>query len=352
MFVLEARNVHTVFPKALQLLAQNGNQSKSRNGTVIRTTMPVTTIYERPWERVLFWPERDANPFFHLYESLWMLSGRNDLKPLLRYVKTFGSFSDNGETLRGAYGHRWRRHFDTDQLRDIAGRLASNLDDRRSVLAMWDPRTDLRDHDQLKDIPCNLTATFQRHPISGALEMTVFNRSNDIIWGAYGANAVHFAFLQEYLAAWIGCAPGRYYQVSTNWHAYTSVLDSVRGVLRVLDHVYSVPVQIPDPYREETVKVFPMFTPGMNITQLDADIHWILDEADNGFPGTYPRSMVTPFARNVEIILRAHHLYSMHSAPTRFDVALDVLQDADEDMDWVVAAFEWVERRRARWAAK
>ena len=39
---------------------------------------------------------------------------------------------------------------------------------------------------------------------NGRLQMTVHCRSNDIIWGTYGANAVHFSILQEYVAARIG----------------------------------------------------------------------------------------------------------------------------------------------------
>jgi len=50
--------------------------------------------------------------------------------------------------------------------------------------------------------------------------MTVCNRSNDIIWGCYGANAVHFSMLQEYMAALVGVPVGEYRQFSNNFHAY------------------------------------------------------------------------------------------------------------------------------------
>jgi len=59
------------------------------------------------------------------------------------------------------------------------------------------------------------------------LDMTVFNRSNDIIWGCYGANAVHFSMLQEVMAAWVGVPVGCYWQISDNWHAYISSLEKV-----------------------------------------------------------------------------------------------------------------------------
>jgi hypothetical protein len=53
------------------------------------------------------------------------------------------------------------------------------------------------------------------------LNMTVCNRSNDMIWGMLGANAVHFSMLQEYLACRLGLAVGVYNQFTNNLHVYT-----------------------------------------------------------------------------------------------------------------------------------
>jgi len=53
------------------------------------------------------------------------------------------------------------------------------------------------------------------------LDMTVYNRSNDIIWGAYGANVVQFSTLHEYVAAHLFVKVGTYYHVSNSYHVYT-----------------------------------------------------------------------------------------------------------------------------------
>jgi hypothetical protein len=50
--------------------------------------------------------------------------------------------------------------------------------------------------------------------------MTVSNRSNDLIWGTYGANMVHFNLLLTYVAAAVGVPKGYYHQVSSNTHLY------------------------------------------------------------------------------------------------------------------------------------
>jgi hypothetical protein len=76
-----------------------------------------------------------------------------------------------------------------------------------------------------KDRPCNTHAYLRVREVDGVfnslvLDMTVCCRSNDIVLGAYGANAVHFSFLQEYLAAMIGVHVGTYYQISNNYHVY------------------------------------------------------------------------------------------------------------------------------------
>ena len=94
---------------------------------------------------------------------------------------------------------------------------------------MWDAWEDL--DRKGKDVPCNMIATVQRDS-EGALDLTVFCRSNDIIWGCYGANAVHFSFLLEYLARRIGCPVGTYHQVSVNWHAYVDTLEKLRNLPR------------------------------------------------------------------------------------------------------------------------
>jgi hypothetical protein len=187
------------------------------------------TVYDCPTERVLFSAERDANPIFHLAEALWMLAGRNDAAFLNQYVRDFGErFAQPNGTVHGAYGHRWREHFGQDQLDDIVHILKVQPISRQAVLTMWDPEADLAVKG-LKDRPCNTQAYFRIH--GQRLHMTVTCRSNDIFWGAYGANAVHFSILQEYLAARIGVAVGTYYQLSNNFHAYVDELAKRPGTM-------------------------------------------------------------------------------------------------------------------------
>ena len=178
MRIIKTRNVQDALPKGLDLLYGEHYKQDSRNGTVYKAKSPVCTVYDNPEERVMFWTERDANPFFHFMESLWMLEGRNDLAYVKRYNKRMEEYSDDGETLWGAYGYRWIKHFGKNQLDLIVSELRSNPNSRRCVLQMWDASQDLgRD---CKDVPCNTAIYFKVR--EGKLNMTVSNRSNDVIW--------------------------------------------------------------------------------------------------------------------------------------------------------------------------
>lgn len=236
-------------------------RTSSRNGDVLVIEEPVIVTYEKPLQRVLFNLARDCNCFFHLYESLWMLAGRNDVESLAYYNSQMRQFSDDFETLNGAYGYRWRlgtrwhveskldspkvfRYVasdDVDQLKILIGHLKENPNSRRAVLQMWNVEDDLLKIDSSKDVCCNTHIYFSIRKIcyevdtggvnpdgsfiTGGeevrfLDMTVCNRSNDMILGLLGANVVHFSFLQEYMANAIGVEVGVYNQFTNNLHVY------------------------------------------------------------------------------------------------------------------------------------
>lgn len=83
-----------------------------------------------------------------------------------------------------------------------------------------------------KDVCCNLSVMFSLRDSQGVeesfvpmpkyLDMTVTNRSNDLVWGMLGADYVHFTFLQEYMAARLEAEVGLYHHFTNNLHAYES----------------------------------------------------------------------------------------------------------------------------------
>jgi thymidylate synthase len=331
MIVIRARNVHAALHVALNH-PDFTVMRESRNGKVIMFPEPVTTVYQAPLERVVFWKERDANPFFHFYESLWMLGGRNDVASLTRYVPRMKDFSDDGEKFAGAYGYRWRNHFQSgDQLVEIISNLKKNPNDRRQVLQMWDTDFDLRDQEGAKDLPCNTQAMFSVNH-AGALDMLVTNRSNDIILGAYGANAVHFSYLQEYVAWFAGYPVGTYRQVSNNFHAYMNKdLEKLQPLLG------AKPTQ---PYDSTVIRHVPL-TNTADRAEWDAQLGSFLDN-HRAEPG-----MDLFFRKVADPIIRAHALYKADKDLRRFNSIHAVLHTC-KDTAWRAACQQWMLEREAR----
>ena len=219
MTTIKVNNVNDALRLGVDFFQWEGNyrEQDSRNGITLEALEPVITTYSKPWERVLLFPARDANPFFHLIESIWMLGGSQRVGQLSHFNSGMQQFSDNGHTLNGAYGFRWYHQFKgRDQVRALIKVLKSHPESRRAVLQMWDPLVDLGSSS--KDIPCNTNIFFKVR--DNKLQMTVCNRSNDMVWGAYGANAVHMSVLQEYIAKSLDVEIGPYHQISDSFHVY------------------------------------------------------------------------------------------------------------------------------------
>lgn len=213
---ITVRNVNHALPRAVNLLKERGAELPSRNGVVLEYPGMFYTTYLNPCERVLFDPARNAHPYFHFFEALWILAGRDDVQWISFFLKNIAQYSDDGRVFRGAYGKRMRNHFDHDQLPWLISHLKKDPLSRRAVITLFDSNYD---HVDGQDIPCNLACDFLIR--EGALHLTVFNRSNDVLWGAYGANVVQFSTLLELVSNAVGVPVGTYTQVSNSFHVYT-----------------------------------------------------------------------------------------------------------------------------------
>ncbi len=335
MKTITVKNVNIALEAALWHLKVSGVVADSRNGKVLMAPTPVTTCYLKPTERVLFSAMRDANPFFHLMESIWMLAGHNDVAFPNRYASQIAAYSDGGIVLYGAYGHRWRSAFGKDQLSMLIKTLTKNPHTRRAVLAMWDGGRDLwaADADSL-DVPCNTHAYFSA--VHGKLDMTVCCRSNDAVWGAYGANAVHFSMLQQFIAEAVGIPVGVYYQMSNNLHIYIERPDVQRlfvndiGDIRYLpddrynSYTHMEPVQLIQP--QERWEDF----------LIDAEVFLSDPDGDTIFMTEYFNDVVAP----MQI---AHSAYKVGDSAGAYAAACNIAA-----FDWRIACIEWLNRRTNR----
>jgi thymidylate synthase len=340
MQVIQSRNVNDALPKGLDHLEMDGDYRDSRAGRVLEARTPVTTVFQKPDERVLFSEARDANPFFHFLEGLWMLSGANDVETVAFYVKRMETFSDDGKTLWGAYGHRWRSYFHKDQIKMIIEMLQINPDDRRCVLQMWDANKDLKK--QGRDVPCNTNIYFKIK--RNKLFMTVCCRSNDIIWGAYGANAVHMSMLHEFIAGAVGVELGEYYQISDSYHAYCSVYDKLREKIKPLDYyTFKYPLKgYNNEYELDHINPYPIISVAYNtwLKELDTFMYELKRYKHKAYK--LEAHYQEPFFAEVAVpIAKSYALYKEGN----IELAIKETENI-KATDWSLVCDLWLQRRK------
>ncbi len=169
----------------------------------------------------------------------------------------------------------------------------------------------------------------------GKLNMTVSNRSNDVIWGTFGANVVHMCMLQEYIARSLGVSVGTYYQVSDSFHVYTNIFIDMWKKLAEDDafDFYSMRHYI-NPYENRALKPYPLMK--VSKEEWDKDLHKFLQReplGDKKFNDSFFTKVACPLQDALD-------LYKQKE----YDFALSEVQTCSSG-DWATAGFEWIDRR-------
>ena len=320
--------------QALERLSARHVKTDSRNGPVLRFPGLTVTEWVNPTHRISWSPIRDANPFLHYIEAFWMLAGRNDVALVSKLAANMANYSDDGVTLFGAYGWRWRNHFGQDQITKIIDVLKKDPTSRRCVLQMWDGAKELDTGAAGgRDLCCNHAISFD--PCNGVLNMTVSNRSNDLVWGADGANVVHMSILHEYVAHQTGLKLGTYFQASSNLHLYlenpvTQRLCSYEdGTLVVKPEVY------------ETDDSGPQTSLFDDLSATDSDFTAAINVVLNNFMGgSKDVDIGSPSSLNLlSTLCAAFNIYKASGA----NAAHDFLSHSQNP--WAISASKWLTRR-------
>ena len=208
---------------------------------------------------------------------------------------------------------------------------------RQAVCQIWDT-TDI-DRDT-KDKACNMSIVFRIR--NHQLDMVVYNRSNDMIWGAYGANVVQFSMLQEYVAAHLGIRPGTYTQVSNSFHVYTDGPGGkvFRNVVEGFDTGFN-----PYDFVSNTVTMSHLDMPAF-----EHDLKQFFNLYDNyGLEeiGEVKRWKSTYFNRLVLPMLCVYLIHKKHNPMKASYHLLEIRAD-----DWRTAVADWLQTRIDRRKAK
>lgn len=332
MKIFNCINPNITLKDMMRDITEFGKPANSRNGLTISYDEPVCIRHENPVHRVIWLKSRNANPFFHLFEFVWMLAGRNDVATLSAFNANMKLYSDDGETFNAPYGYRLREHFGGDQLRDVIEILKKDPDSRQAVALLWDSN-DLTK--STVDKACNLELVFKLRD-SGKLDMTVFNRSNDLVWGALGANLVHMSLFHEYVATMLSVGMGAYEQISNCMHVY---IDGRPG------DIYREIISQHD--EDEEHDVYPCdSSPSMK--DIDEDIEELFYHIGNcntvidmasGFMQSYRSEFFE------KLFIPMMHVYLFHKLK-RDDVAMQILVRSEIPEDWYKASYNWLDLRR------
>lgn len=219
------RNISFATVESMAEVLQSGVDINVR-GERTRELVNWTASVDRPFERYLFLPRRLNNVFAQFAESMWVISGRNDVAWLSRYLPRAIDYSDDGQTWRGAYGPRLRCwDGKVDQVNEVRQLLLEDVNSRRAVMTLYDPAVDFV---KSKDIPCNNWLSWIAR--DGKLHLSVAIRSNDAMWGFSGINSFEWSILQEMMAYWLRLEVGLLNFFATSFHIYDKHLERAKQI--------------------------------------------------------------------------------------------------------------------------
>lgn len=162
-----------------------------------------------------------ARVFSPLGELLWYLSSSNALDQILYYIDGYDEFSDDGETLNGAYGRRIfspKRALSGDRQDDEWQRVIDILRERpgsrNAIIQIYSNADGAKDSN---DIPCTCTLHFVIR--KRRLHLHVHMRSNDAFLGM-PHDVFAFTMLQEIAARELGVELGAYHHSVASLHLY------------------------------------------------------------------------------------------------------------------------------------
>ena len=210
-------NINDLWVDALGQLS-NAPVVKSRVGKS-RELIGRQFILHDPYSNFLTHPIRKLSPWYAASELLWYLSSSNEIEMIKYYAPRYEQFSDDGVTVWGAYGYRWKLY---DQLNKVIKLLKESPNSRRAVMTCYSAMLDL-DH-KSKDIPCTLTLQFLIRDERLICICTM--RSNDV-WLGLPYDIWCFTCLQILIAQELGIGVGQYIHQPGSLHLYEKNYEKV-----------------------------------------------------------------------------------------------------------------------------
>jgi thymidylate synthase len=210
------RDVLTELIKSTHVVTPTKGATKEYTGVLLELRNPRARLSRT---------ERKGTVFSCLGELMWYLAGSDELAFMTYYVPGYGEYSDDGQTVHGAYGPRLFGMHGVNQIENVAALLKANPNSRRAVIQLFDA-SDLTK--RFADVPCTCTIQFLAR--DGDLQAVVYMRSNDAYLGL-PHDIFCFTMLQEMLARRLGLDVGVYKHCVGSLHMYDEHLAEVQQYL-------------------------------------------------------------------------------------------------------------------------
>ncbi len=200
-------SLQAVWVQLLEELLRRSEHRPAPRGHATREILGVTLRVNDLRNNIICHPVRKLNPKFMVAEWLWVAFGLEDLATLTQYNGQMSRFSDDGQTLAGAYGPRLTTQWDY-----VIETLRRDPDSRQAVATIWTPSPA-----PSKDIPCTISLQFLAR--DRRLNLIVTMRSSDA-WLGIPYDVFTFSQLAIGIAGVLKLQPGFIQMQLASSHLY------------------------------------------------------------------------------------------------------------------------------------
>lgn len=249
MVKFEANNINELYKGLIQYVHAFSDYTSKPRGMEVSECLNVVSVLTNPLDCLTTIANRKLNYRFSIIEKMEYLYGKHDPERIIAYNKNMASFKGAYGYFDGNYAERfnyWLQH--------IYLLLKNDNDTRQAVISIYG----MQDRHQSKDIPCTVILHFLLR--GGKLNLTVYMRSNDLLWGfPYDVNA--FCFIQEVMASWLNVQIGEYTHIVGSMHIYSEPKENHDQLLSCANFTEVVDVKNPvwNLNYEQTLESLPIF---------------------------------------------------------------------------------------------
>ncbi len=166
-----------------------------------------------PSQRVITTEWRKFSQRYAEREFAWYMSGNRSVEDIKKYAPIWDKMHGGDNIVNSNYGWQWSRN---GQLKKCVEQLKRDKNTRQAWFTIFDGKE--KDNYQY-DTPCTLSVGLDIKPLSGALDMSVIMRSNDLVFG-FCNDQYCWTRLQQIIADELGIPVGTYYHFAHDLHIY------------------------------------------------------------------------------------------------------------------------------------